>query len=101
MHGFTLFVFPSSSKSQKDLLIKRGSCAYRIRISPFFSFSKIIASKALNSGRKKMARNLGVIVCLLIMLMDIVAGILGIEAEIAQNKVFFLTILIQFIVSKI
>uniref|UniRef100_A0A2N9FKK2 Uncharacterized protein n=1 Tax=Fagus sylvatica TaxID=28930 RepID=A0A2N9FKK2_FAGSY len=34
-----------------------------------------------------MARNLGVIVCLLIMLMDIVAGILGIEAEIAQNKV--------------
>lgn len=29
---------------------------------------------------------MGIIVCLLIMVMDIAAGILGIEAEIAQNK---------------
>lgn len=29
----------------------------------------------------------GAFVCLLIVVMDIVAGILGIEAEIAQNKV--------------
>ncbi|KAF3947855.1 hypothetical protein CMV_026073 [Castanea mollissima] len=34
-----------------------------------------------------MARNYGFLVCLLIMIMDIVAGILGIQAEIAQNKV--------------
>ncbi|KAJ9169002.1 hypothetical protein P3X46_020473 [Hevea brasiliensis] len=34
-----------------------------------------------------MAKNTGVLICLLIMAMDIVAGILGIEAEIAQNKV--------------
>ncbi|XP_065876895.1 protein DESIGUAL 2-like [Euphorbia lathyris] len=35
----------------------------------------------------KMAQNVGVLICLLIMALDIVAGILGIEAEIAQNKV--------------
>lgn len=29
----------------------------------------------------------GALVCLLIVAMDIIAGILGIEAEIAQNKV--------------
>lgn len=34
-----------------------------------------------------MAKNIGVLICLLIMALDIVAGILGIEAEIAQNKV--------------
>ncbi|KAL6992700.1 Protein DESIGUAL 2 [Sarracenia purpurea var. burkii] len=34
-----------------------------------------------------MSRSIGLIVCLLIMIMDIVAGILGIEAEAAQNKV--------------
>ncbi|XP_077212039.1 protein DESIGUAL 2-like [Tasmannia lanceolata] len=33
-----------------------------------------------------MARIEGLIICLLIVIMDIVAGILGIEAEIAQNK---------------
>lgn len=34
-----------------------------------------------------MAKVEGVIVCLSILVMDIVAGVLGIEAEIAQNKV--------------
>lgn len=34
-----------------------------------------------------MAKTGGAFVCLLIVVMDIVAGILGIEAEIAQNKV--------------
>ncbi|KAL6990855.1 Protein DESIGUAL 2 [Sarracenia purpurea var. burkii] len=34
-----------------------------------------------------MAKNIGPIVCLMIMIMDIVAGILAIEAEMAQNKV--------------
>ncbi|XVE87870.1 hypothetical protein DITRI_Ditri19aG0023100 [Diplodiscus trichospermus] len=34
-----------------------------------------------------MARNYVFLICLLIMALDIVAGILGIEAEIAQNKV--------------
>ncbi|KAJ9189125.1 hypothetical protein P3X46_000456 [Hevea brasiliensis] len=34
-----------------------------------------------------MAKNTGVLICLLIMAMDIVASILGIEAEVAQNKV--------------
>ncbi|XP_010923990.1 protein VASCULATURE COMPLEXITY AND CONNECTIVITY [Elaeis guineensis] len=33
-----------------------------------------------------MGRLGGVIICLLIVIMDVVAGILGIEAEIAQNK---------------
>ena len=35
-----------------------------------------------------MAKAVGVLVCLLIVVIDIVAGILGIEAEIAQNKVY-------------
>ncbi|KAG5516597.1 hypothetical protein RHGRI_037351 [Rhododendron griersonianum] len=35
----------------------------------------------------KMEKNIGPMVCLLILIMDIVAGILAIEAEIAQNKV--------------
>ncbi|EEF43962.1 protein DESIGUAL 3 [Ricinus communis] len=34
-----------------------------------------------------MAKDMSILVCLLLMAMDIVAGILGIEAEIAQNKV--------------
>ncbi|XP_004485666.1 protein DESIGUAL 2-like [Cicer arietinum] len=33
-----------------------------------------------------MAKNYGFIICILVMVMDIVAGILGIEAEKAQNK---------------
>lgn len=33
------------------------------------------------------AKTIGYLVCLLIMVMDITAGILGIQAEIAQNKV--------------
>ncbi len=36
---------------------------------------------------KGMAKNTGVLICLLIMAMDIVTSILGIEAEVAQNKV--------------
>lgn len=35
-----------------------------------------------------MAKVIGVLVCLLIVVLDIVAGILGIEAEIAQDKVY-------------
>ncbi|KAK3188169.1 hypothetical protein Dsin_027730 [Dipteronia sinensis] len=34
-----------------------------------------------------MAKNIGFLICLLIMAMDVTAGVLGIEAEIAQNKV--------------
>lgn len=41
-----------------------------------------------------MAKNFGVLVCILIMILDIVAGILGIEAEISQNKVKHLKMLI-------
>ncbi|CAN1319101.1 Protein DESIGUAL 2, partial [Linum perenne] len=38
--------------------------------------------------RSSMAsKNVGVAICLLIMAMDVTAGILGIEADIAQNKV--------------
>ncbi|KAI4299241.1 hypothetical protein L6164_032718 [Bauhinia variegata] len=33
-----------------------------------------------------MAKNYGFLVCILVMVLDIVAGILGIQAEIAQNK---------------
>ena len=36
---------------------------------------------------KNMAKDMRILVCLLIIAMDIVAGVLGIEAEIAQNKV--------------
>ncbi|XP_020234044.1 uncharacterized protein LOC109814108 [Cajanus cajan] len=32
------------------------------------------------------AKNYGFLICILVMVLDIVAGILGIEAEIAQNK---------------
>ncbi|XP_073108434.1 protein DESIGUAL 2 [Elaeis guineensis] len=41
-----------------------------------------------------MGRSGGVIICLLILSMDIVAGILGIEAEIAQNKGKYLRVFI-------
>ncbi|XP_050371780.1 protein DESIGUAL 2 [Argentina anserina] len=34
-----------------------------------------------------MGRNIGPLVCLLVMIMDAIAGTLGIQAEIAQNKV--------------
>ncbi|XP_020238796.1 uncharacterized protein LOC109817861 [Cajanus cajan] len=34
-----------------------------------------------------MAKNYGFLVCILVLVLDIVAGILGIQAEIAQNKV--------------
>ncbi|KAL6197561.1 hypothetical protein ACLB2K_033169 [Fragaria x ananassa] len=34
-----------------------------------------------------MARNIGPLVCLLVIIMDAIAGILGIQAEVAQNKV--------------
>lgn len=34
-----------------------------------------------------MAREAAIFLCLLIVVMDVTAGILGIEAEIAQNKV--------------
>ncbi|KAL2341996.1 hypothetical protein Fmac_009936 [Flemingia macrophylla] len=33
-----------------------------------------------------MAKNYGFLICILVMVLDIVAGILGIEAEAAQNK---------------
>jgi hypothetical protein len=36
-----------------------------------------------------MARNVGFFICILILAMDVSAGILGIEAEIAQNKVHY------------
>lgn len=41
-----------------------------------------------------MANSGGALVCLLIMILDILAGILGIEAEIAQNKVTHLRFMI-------
>ena len=34
-----------------------------------------------------MVRFEGALLCLMVMIMDLIAGILGIEAEIAQNKV--------------
>jgi len=34
-----------------------------------------------------MTKNYGFLICILVMVLDVVAGILGIEAEIAQNKV--------------
>lgn len=37
--------------------------------------------------KKKMAKIVGAFICLLIVVMDVMAGILGIEAEIEQNKV--------------
>ena len=63
---------------------RERDCIYKT--SPIFGFLK----KQLifqSSQIAKMAKNTGPVVCLLIMVMDIVAGILAIEAEIAQNKV--------------
>jgi len=34
-----------------------------------------------------MTKNYGFLICILVMVLDVVAGILGIGAEIAQNKV--------------
>lgn len=39
--------------------------------------------------RRKMSRNVGFFICFLILAMDVSAGILGIEAEVAQNKVHY------------
>lgn len=36
-----------------------------------------------------MSRNVGFFICILILAMDVSAGILGIEAEVAQNKVHY------------
>lgn len=36
----------------------------------------------------KMQRTYGFVVCILVIIMDVTAGILGIQAEIAQNKVY-------------
>lgn len=36
-----------------------------------------------------MVKNITPLVCLSVLLMDVVAGILGIQAEIAQNKVLY------------
>lgn len=40
-----------------------------------------------------MAKNIGFLICLLIMALDVSAGVLGIEAEIAQNKVCMLNVM--------
>lgn len=37
-----------------------------------------------------MSRNVGFFICILILAMDVSAGILGIEAEVAQNKVHYI-----------
>lgn len=37
--------------------------------------------------KKKMVRFEGALLCLMVMIIDLIAGILGIQAEIAQNKV--------------
>lgn len=34
-----------------------------------------------------MAKNIGILVCLLLVILDVAAGILGIQAEVEQNKV--------------
>lgn len=39
-----------------------------------------------------MARMGGVLICMLIVIMDVVAGVLGIEAQIAQDKVLMVHI---------
>lgn len=36
----------------------------------------------------KMKKTYGIVVCILIIILDVTAGILGIQAEIAQNKVY-------------
>ncbi|KAL8151161.1 LOW QUALITY PROTEIN: hypothetical protein V2J09_020969 [Rumex salicifolius] len=41
---------------------------------------------------KRMARSIVPVICLLIVVMDVVAGILGIEAQIAQNKESYITV---------
>ncbi|XP_031287789.1 uncharacterized protein LOC116146513 [Pistacia vera] len=41
-----------------------------------------------------VTKNLGFLVCLLILALDVTAGILGIEAEIAENKVKHVRVLI-------
>ncbi|KAH9627228.1 hypothetical protein KSS87_018504, partial [Heliosperma pusillum] len=45
-------------------------------------------------ARMGMANKVGPLVCLLLIVMDIVAGILGIEAQVAQNKVRYMRVMI-------
>ncbi|KAK2990987.1 hypothetical protein RJ640_005469 [Escallonia rubra] len=59
--------------------IKGSSSCYEVCACCFF----IISSQYMAMANK----NTGLLVCLLIVIMDIVAGILGIAAEVAQNKV--------------
>lgn len=44
-------------------------------------------SLRLNQFPGTMAKNIEFLVCFLIMVMDIIAGVLGIQAEVAENKV--------------
>ncbi|XP_041023434.1 uncharacterized protein LOC121264361 isoform X2 [Juglans microcarpa x Juglans regia] len=74
----TLFLFSSSTGALKTLINRARESCLRILSS------KMISSKAVTS--KKMGKNVGFLVCVFIMVIDSVAGVLGIEAEIIQNK---------------
>ena len=47
----------------------------------------LISLAPMSSNPQKMAKMVGILACLLIVAMDITAGILGIKAEAYQNKV--------------
>lgn len=59
--------------------------------TPTKSFCPLLALANIQTRNKEflpeMERGVGIFLCLLLVTMDISAGILGIEAEIAQNKV--------------
>lgn len=39
-----------------------------------------------------MLRNVGFFICILILVMDVLVGIFGIEVEVVQNKVYYIFI---------
>lgn len=81
----TLFVFSSSTITRKAYLTKRETKNFpSYKISPAISPFRIASTGSLLTAT--MPKNIGFLICLLIMALDITAGILSIEAEVAQNK---------------
>ncbi|KAJ4837156.1 hypothetical protein Tsubulata_015899 [Turnera subulata] len=86
-HFILILLFMKLRLAKEDKFPYKKSCSsspITIFCGTVPVFSGLIAKK---KEKKTMAKNYGFLICLLIIIFDVVAGILGIEAEVAQNKV--------------
>ncbi|KAL0321161.1 UNVERIFIED_CONTAM: hypothetical protein Sradi_5377600 [Sesamum radiatum] len=67
--------------------MKISSISWLVLCTPAALFRFLYMQEELIACAETMAKNMVFLACLLIMAMDITAGILGIQAEISQNKV--------------